>query len=63
VGKGTKVRTVEVNAELRPAIRAYLAARPATEERALFLTRIGTRPTPEAVDDVIAAITRAASLD
>lgn len=63
VGKGTKVRTVEVNAELRPAVQAYLAVRPPTEEKALFLTRIGTRPTPEAVDDVIAAITRAAGLD
>jgi integrase/recombinase XerC len=63
VGKGTKVRTVEINAELRPALQQYLAVRPAAEDKALFLTRIGTRPTPEAVDDVIAAITKRAALD
>jgi site-specific recombinase XerD len=63
VGKGTKVRTVDINAKLRPAIQQYLAVRAKTGEGALFLTRIGTRPTPEAVDDVIASITRAGGLD
>lgn len=65
LGKGTKVRTIDVNAELRPAVQAYLVVRRAmeTDSKALFLTRIGTRPTPEAVDDVIAAITRSAGLD
>lgn len=63
IGKGTKVRMVPVNAQLRQAIQQYLAVRPATEGNALFVTRIGTRPTPEAVDDVIAAITQRAALD
>jgi integrase/recombinase XerC len=63
VGKGTKVRTVEINPKLRPAIELYLAERPASDSKALFLTRIGTRPTPEAVDDVIAGITSRAGLD
>lgn len=65
VGKGTKVRTVEINAKLRPAVEQYLAVRRSveTDSKALFLTRIGTRPTPEAVDDVIAAITKAHGLD
>jgi integrase/recombinase XerC len=63
VGKGEKTRTVPVHAKLREALAAWLAERPALETKALFVTRIGTRPTPEAVNDVIAAITRAAGLD
>ncbi len=63
VGKGEKTRTVPIHARLREALTAWLAERPATDSRALFLTRIGTRPTPEAVNDVISAITRAGGLD
>ena len=63
VGKGEKTRTVPLHAKLREALTAWLAERPATEDKALFVTRIGTRPTPEAVNDVIASITRAAGLD
>lgn len=63
VGKGTKVRPVPVNAKLRPAIEQYLAVRPASDSRALFLSRLGTRPSPEAVDDVIASICQRAGLD
>jgi integrase/recombinase XerC len=63
VGKGEKTRTVPIHPKLREALTAWLAERPAAEENALFLTRLGSRPTSEAVDDVIAAITRAAGLD
>ncbi|HET9081113.1 MAG TPA: tyrosine-type recombinase/integrase [Trebonia sp.] len=63
VGKGEKTRTVPVHPKLREALTAWLAVRPATGDKALFLTRLGSRPTSEAVDDVIAAMTRAAGLD
>ena len=63
VGKGEKPRTVPVHAKLREALTAWLAARPATGEKALFVSRLGSRPTAEAVNDVIAGITRAAGLD
>jgi site-specific recombinase XerD len=63
VGKGTKVRTVPVNPKLRDAITQCMAVRPETDDKALFLTRLGTRPTPEAVDDVIASICQRAGLD
>jgi integrase/recombinase XerC len=62
VGKGTKVRMVPVNPQLRTAMQNYLAVR-GNEPGALFSTRIGTRPTPEAVDDVIAGICERAGLD
>ena len=63
VGKGEKTRTVPLHSKLREALSAWLAERPAVDGNALFLTRIGTRPTPEAVNDVISAVTRAAGLD
>lgn len=63
IGKGEKTRTVPLHVKLREALTTWLAERPATEDKALFVTRIGTRPTAEAVNDVIASITRAAGLD
>lgn len=63
IGKGEKTRTVPIHPKLRDALTAWLAERPAAEDQALFITRIGTRPSPEAVDDAIVAITRAAGLD
>ena len=63
VGKGEKTRTVPVHAKLREALATWLAERPVSETTALFVTRIGTRPTAEAVNDIIGAITRAAGLD
>jgi integrase/recombinase XerC len=63
VGKGEKTRDVPMHAKLREALSAWLAERPAVDGKSLFLTRIGTRPTPEAVNDVISSITRAAGLD
>jgi site-specific recombinase XerD len=62
LGKGQKVRSVPIHPKLREAIQAWKAVRPAGSN-ALFATRIGTRPTPEAVDDVIASITQKAGLD
>jgi integrase/recombinase XerC len=63
VGKGSKPRDVPANQKLREALAAWKAERPATGTKALFVTRLGTRPTPEAVDDAIASITKAAGLD
>ena len=63
IGKGEKTRYVTLHPKLREVLTAWLAERPATDGNALFVTRVGTRPTPEAVNDVIAAITRAAGLD
>jgi site-specific recombinase XerD len=62
IGKGEKTRVVPLHAKLREALTAWLAERPAGDG-ALFTTRVGTRPTAEAVNDVIAAITMTAGLD
>jgi len=63
IGEGEKSRDVPLHAKLREALTAWLAERPAAEGKALFVTRIGTRPSAEAVNDVLAAITQAAGLD
>jgi site-specific recombinase XerD len=63
IGKGEKTRMVPIHPKLREALTAWLAGRPATDSKALFVTRVGTRPTAEAVNDVIASITRSAGLD
>lgn len=63
VGKGEKTRTVPLHPKLREALTAWLAGRPATDTAALFVTRLGSRPTAEAVDDAIAGICRRAGLD
>jgi len=62
IGKGEKTRYIPLHPKLREALTAWLAERPAGDG-ALFVTRIGTRPTAEAVNDVISAITRSAGLD
>jgi integrase/recombinase XerC len=51
-GKGSKTRVVPVGAQARAALRAWLAARaPVVRpgERALFVTRAGTRLSPRAI--------------
>jgi integrase/recombinase XerC len=67
VGKGEKSRTVPIHAELREALAAWLRERPACTEpggrEPLLVTRLGARPTADAINDVIEAITRAAGLD
>lgn len=62
LGKGSKERKVPISPKLRQAISDYLAER-GQEPGPLFRTRIGTRPTPEAVDDVIGKICRTAALE
>lgn len=62
LGKGQKVRFVDIHPKLREAISAWKEVRPDTGT-ALFTTRLGTRPTAEAVNDVILAVTCRAGLD
>ncbi len=66
VGKGEKSRTVPVHPQLRAALAAWLAERPAragADSPALFLSGRSTRLTTDAIDDAIQGITRAAALD
>ena len=62
VGKGEKTRVVPLHPKLREALTTWLAERPAGDGP-LFTTRVGTRPTAEAVNDVIAGICQRAGLD
>jgi site-specific recombinase XerD len=64
VGKGEKSRDVPVVPELREALHAWLAERPETEDKALFVSRRGrSRMTTDAIDDVIHRIIQNAGLD
>jgi site-specific recombinase XerD len=64
VGKGTKSRDVPLHPELREALAAWLAERPATGDRALFTSKRGRgRLTTDSIDDVISGIVKAAGLD
>jgi site-specific recombinase XerD len=65
VGKGEKSRTVPVHPQLREALAAWFAERPARPgawSAALFTSGRGTRMTTDALADVITAITTAAGL-
>jgi integrase/recombinase XerC len=53
IGKGTKLATIPLNEKTRLALRKYLPWRkslPATDRKALFLNRFGTRITTRAVE-------------
>jgi site-specific recombinase XerC len=66
VGKGEKSRTVPVHPKLREALAAWLAerpSRPTARTAALFTSGRATRMTTDALADVVARITAAASLD
>jgi site-specific recombinase XerD len=66
VGKGEKSRTVPVHPELRDALAAWLAerpARPGARSAALFTSFRGTRMTTDALSDVIDRIAAAVGLD
>jgi site-specific recombinase XerD len=64
IGKGEKSRDVPVVPELRLALQDWLAERPETEGKALFVSRRGrSRMSTDAIDDVIHGITRNAGLD
>lgn len=61
VGKGEKSRDVVLHPDLREALAAWLAERPETGDRALFVSRRGrARMTTGAIDDVISGIVKAA---
>ena len=66
LGKGNKTRLVPVGRAALDAVRAWLAARsalPARDERALFVSGLGTRIAPRSVQQRIALRARQLGLD
>jgi site-specific recombinase XerD len=62
-GKGTKVRTVPLNAEIRKALREYLAQRPKVEHTAVFVGQKGGPLGWLGIEYLIAMLGRLAGLE
>ena len=55
LGKGNKERTIHINGGCAEAIAACIAARPETDEQALFLSKRKTRITGRRVEQIVTA--------
>ncbi len=62
-GKGTKVRTVPLNAEIRKALREYLAKRPPVEHAAVFVNQKGNPLGKLGIEYQIGVFARLAGLE
>jgi site-specific recombinase XerD len=62
-GKGTKVRTVPLNAEVRRALREYLAKRPKVKHDALFVNQRGEPLGRLGIEYQVATLGRVAGLE
>ncbi len=61
-GKGTKVRTIPLNAEVRRALREYLAKRPQVEHEAVFVNQKGAPLGWLGIEYLVATLGRLAGL-
>jgi site-specific recombinase XerD len=62
-GKGTKVRTIPLNAEIRKALREYLAKRPSVKHDALFVNQKGEALGRLGIEYQVATLGRMAGLE
>ncbi len=62
-GKGTKLRTVPLNAEARAALARWLAVRPPVDTPAVFVSQFLLRMTTRSVERVVAEYGQRAKLD
>ena len=62
-GKGGKFRSVPLNAEVRAAVKDYLAVRPETDEDHLFIGQRGAGLKPRMVEYLISTYARLAGLE
>ena len=62
-GKGTKVRTIPLNAEIRKALRDYLAKRPKVQHDALFVNQKGEALGRLGIEYQVATLGRLAGLE
>lgn len=62
-GKGTKVRSVPLNAEARAALERWLSARPECETPALFVSQMLKRMTPRTIERIVTEYGHKAKVD
>jgi site-specific recombinase XerD len=62
MGKGNKTRRVPLNGDVRQALQAYLAARPAFSTPVLFVSRTGSPLSARDVQRLVAELARRAGI-